>query len=97
MLSGVLWVCRKIAETVDREREETEKQIVARLRALYAELETGQIDERAFDAQETELLAQLDALRGSSDEDDEDDDERFELGEGESERWANGNDDDDER
>jgi len=88
MLSGVLWVCRKIAETVDREREDDEKRIVARLRELYAELETGAIDERAFDTAEAELLARLDELRGTSDEDDEDD----EPGEGEAERWAEDDD-----
>ncbi|UQA57623.1 gas vesicle protein GvpG [Polyangium aurulentum] len=87
MLSGVLWVCRKIAETVDREREDEEKRIVARLRELYAELETGAIDERAFDAAEAELLARLDELRGTSD-DDEDDDEDVEPGDDEAERWA---------
>jgi hypothetical protein len=86
VLSGVLWVCRKIAETVDREREEEEKQIVARLRELYAELESGQIDERAFDAAESELLARLDALRGTSDDEDEDDDEGAPPGEDTGER-----------
>ena len=94
MLSGVLWVCRKIAETVDHEREEEEKQIVARLRELYAELESGQIDERAFDAAEAELLARLDDLRGTSDDEDEDDDEDVEPGEDAREGWAEEDDGD---
>jgi hypothetical protein len=61
-LHGLLWVARKIDEAVSQEQEKEEEAIKARLQELYQRLESGQLDEQEFEAQEAELLDRLDAL-----------------------------------
>jgi hypothetical protein len=63
-LHGVLWVARKIDEAVSQEQEKEEEEIKARLRELYQRLESGQLSEQEFEAQEAELLDRLDAITG---------------------------------
>jgi hypothetical protein len=63
-LHGVLWVARKIDEAVSQEQEKEEEELKARLRELYQRLESGQLGEQEFEAQEAELLDRLDAITG---------------------------------
>lgn len=61
-LHGVLWVARKIDDAVKQEEEQEEEELKARLRELYLRLESGQLEEPEFEAQEAELLDRLDAI-----------------------------------
>ncbi len=63
-IHGVLWVARKIDEAVSQEQEKEEEELKARLRELYQRLESGQLGEQEFEAQEAELLDRLDAITG---------------------------------
>jgi hypothetical protein len=63
-IHGVLWVARKIDEAVSQEQEKEEEELKARLRELYQRLESGQLGEQEFEAQEAELLDRLDAIAG---------------------------------
>ena len=65
-LHGVLWVARKLDEAVSQEQEKEEEEIKARLRELYQRLESGQLEEQEFEAQEAELLDRLDAITGQA-------------------------------
>lgn len=63
-LHGLLWVARKIDEAASQQQEQEEEDIKTRLRELYQRLESGQLGEQEFEAQEAELLDRLDALTG---------------------------------
>jgi hypothetical protein len=67
-LHGVLWVARKIDEAVSQEQEKEEEELKERLRELYQRLESGQLGEQEFEAQEAELLDRLDAITGHEEE-----------------------------
>jgi len=77
-LHGLLWVARKVDEAMDQEQEQEEEALKARLRELYLQLESGQLAEEEFEAQEAELLDRLDAILASQEaaEAAEDDEER---------------------
>lgn len=60
-VAGPMWVARRVAEAVDRERNDP-----AALRAALAEAEAllvaGDLSEEAYDAIEDDILARLGAL-----------------------------------
>lgn len=67
-LHGLLWVARKVDEAMGQEQEQEEEALKARLRELYLQLESGQLAEEEFEAQEAELLDRLDAILASQEE-----------------------------
>ena len=64
-LHGLLWVARKVDEAMGQEQEQEEEDLKTRLRELYVRLESGQLAEEEFEAQEAELLDRLDAILAS--------------------------------
>ncbi len=60
---GLLWVFREIHDAAQQELAGESETITAALSELYMRLETGQITETEFDAQETTLLDRLDRLQ----------------------------------
>jgi hypothetical protein len=64
-LKGVLWVFREIHDAAQQELAGEGEAITAALSELYMKLETGQITEAEFDAQEKMLLDRLDRLQAA--------------------------------
>ena len=62
-IKGVLWVFREIHDAAQQELAGESEAITAALSELYMKLETGQITEEQFDAQEKVLLDRLDRLQ----------------------------------
>jgi hypothetical protein len=62
-VKGVLWVFREIHDAAQQELAGESQAITAALSELYMRLETGQITEAEFDAQEKVLLDRLDRLQ----------------------------------
>ncbi len=62
-VKGVLWVFREIHDAAQKEKAGESEAITAALSELYMRLETGQIAEEEFDAQEKVLLDRLDRLQ----------------------------------
>ena len=62
-VKGVLWVFREIHDAAQQELAGESEAITAALSELYMKLETGQITETEFDAQEKVLLDRLDRLQ----------------------------------
>jgi hypothetical protein len=60
---GLLWVFREIHDAAQQELAGESETITAALSELYMRLETGQISEAGFDAQEKVLLDRLDRLQ----------------------------------
>jgi len=60
---GLLWVFREIHDAAQQELAGESEAITAALSELYMRLETGQITEQEFDAQEKALLDRLDHLQ----------------------------------
>jgi hypothetical protein len=60
---GVLWVFQEIHDAAQQEFAGESETITAALSELYMRLETGQITEAEFDAQEKTLLDRLDRLQ----------------------------------
>lgn len=60
---GLLWVFREIHDAAQQELAGESETITAALSELYMRLETGQITEAEFDAQEKVLLDRLDRLQ----------------------------------
>ena len=63
---GLLWVFREIHDAAQQELEGEGEAITAALSELYMKLETGQITEAQFDAQEKMLLDRLDRLQAAA-------------------------------
>jgi len=61
-IKGVLWVFKEIHDAAQQELAGEGEAITAALSELYMKLETGQITEAEFDAQEKVLLDRLDSL-----------------------------------
>ena len=88
---AILWLVREVKNAADKDQEAEVDRIKDRLREMYMQLETGQMSEQQFDAQEKILLDRLDELEGQAppqdpasaapvedaegDEDDEEEDE----------------------
>jgi len=62
-VKGVLWVFKEIHDAAQQELAGESEAITAALSELYMKLETGQITEEQFDAQEKVLLDRLDRLQ----------------------------------
>jgi hypothetical protein len=60
---GVLWVFKEIHEAAQQELAGESDAITASLTELYMKLDTGQITEVEFDAQEKVLLDRLDRIQ----------------------------------
>ena len=60
-MKGLAAVCRKVEEAARQELENQEKGAMSALGELHRRLETGQIDEKDFDLEETRLLEQIEA------------------------------------
>ncbi|MFH1080764.1 MAG: gas vesicle protein GvpG [Pseudomonadota bacterium] len=73
---GLFWIFKEIRDAAEEEQANEAEAIPAKLSELYMMLETGQMTEAEFDAEEKELLDRLDAIkeregRGEEAEDDE--------------------------
>jgi hypothetical protein len=64
-VKGVLWVFQEIHDAAQQELAGESEAITAALSELYMRLETGQITEEGFDAQEKALLDRLDHLQAA--------------------------------
>jgi hypothetical protein len=64
-VNGVLWVFKEIHDAAQQELAGESETITATLSELYMRLETGQITEEEFDAQEKTLLDRLDCLQAA--------------------------------
>jgi hypothetical protein len=61
-LHGVLWVVKKVDDALEQQQEQEEEELKARLRELHQRLESGQLGEQEFEAQEAALLDRLDDI-----------------------------------
>ncbi len=61
-VKGLAAVCRKVQEAARQDIENQEKNTMSALSELHRRLETGQIEEADFDAEETRLLEQIERL-----------------------------------
>ncbi len=59
---GLGFVFRSVHDAVENELDEEREQIRQRLMELYSLVESGEIDEEEFEAQEDQLLDRLDEL-----------------------------------
>jgi len=74
-MKGLAAVCRKVEEAARQDLQNQEKRAMSALGELHRRLETGQIDEKEFDLEETRLLDQIEGLAKTlhpQDESDED-------------------------
>jgi hypothetical protein len=65
-IKGVLWVFKEIHDAAQQELAGESEAITAALSELYMKLDTGQITEEQFDAQEKQLLDRLDRLQAEA-------------------------------
>jgi hypothetical protein len=72
---GLFWVFKEIRDAAEEEQANEAEDITAKLSELYMMLETGQMTEAEFDAEEKALLDRLDAIKER--EDREEDGEEF--------------------
>ncbi|MHB8090201.1 MAG: gas vesicle protein GvpG [Syntrophales bacterium] len=74
---GLFWVFKEIRDAAEEEQANEAEDITAKLSELYMMLETGQMTEAEFDAEEKALLDRLDAIKemegGEEEEYDEED------------------------
>ena len=61
-VKGLAAICRKVEEAARQDLENQEKGAMSALGELHRRLETGQIDEKEFDLEETRLLERIEAL-----------------------------------
>ena len=82
-IKGINWIFKQIHELAEEELSGEADRIRDNLTELYMQLETGEITEEEFEAQEAILLDRLDDLDeednmiGDEDEDEDDMDEDF--------------------
>ena len=62
-IHGVVWLGRQIQDAAEKDQAGESDRITAQLSELYMKLETGQITEAEFDAQEKVLLDRLDRIQ----------------------------------
>jgi hypothetical protein len=62
-IHGVVWLGRQIQDAAEKDQAGESDRITAQLSELYMKLETGQITEAEFDAQEKSLLDRLDEIQ----------------------------------
>ena len=61
-MKGLAAVCRKVEEAARQDLENQGKGAMSALSELHRRLETGQIDEKDFDLEETRLLEKIEGL-----------------------------------
>ena len=61
-VTSILWIFREVGKIAQNELAGEAQSITEQLRLLYMRLETGQITETEFDAEEKLLLDRLDAI-----------------------------------
>ena len=74
---GLLWIFKEVHEAARQEVEDESEAVKTALAELYMQLDTGQISEEEFTAEEARLLDRLDALEEETEEfeaDEEDND-----------------------
>jgi hypothetical protein len=76
-VTSILWIFREVGKIAHNELAGEAQSITEQLRLLYMRLETGQITETEFDAEEKLLLDRLDAI--SSRLKDEEDSEEADM------------------
>jgi hypothetical protein len=64
-VKGVIWIFREIHDAAQQELAGESEAITVALSELYMKLETGQISDAEFDAQEKVLLDRLDRLQAA--------------------------------
>ncbi len=75
---GVMWILKEVVAAAEEEQAAESDRIKDRLRELYMLLETGQMTEAEFEAEESTLLDRLDELEqsaGADDQEGQDDDD----------------------
>lgn len=75
---GVMWILKEVVAAAEEEQAAESDRIKDRLRELYMLLETGQMTEAEFEAEESSLLDRLDELEqsaGADDQESRDDDD----------------------
>ena len=73
---SLVWIFKEIQHAVQAEQANEAEAITTKLSDLYMMLETGQMTEAEFDAEEKVLLDRLDVIKervGDGEEDDDDD------------------------
>ena len=65
-MKGILWVFQEIHDAAQEDQAGESDRITAQLSELYMKLETGQITEEQFDAQEKVLLDRLDRIQATA-------------------------------
>ena len=65
---GLFWVFKEICRAAEEDRASEAEAITAKLSELYMMLETGQMTEAEFDAEEKALLDRLDAIKEGAEE-----------------------------
>lgn len=73
-VKGFMWIVRELHNAAQQEIKGEADQLTHRLSTLYMMLETGQISQAEFDAQEQEILARLDAIEADEQNPDDDND-----------------------
>jgi hypothetical protein len=61
-LRGIFWIAREVHNAAQEELANEVQSVTAELSTLYMMLETGQISEEEFQAQESRWLARLDQI-----------------------------------
>ncbi len=61
-LKGFAAVCRHVQEAALKDLENQKNEIIAALSELHQQLESGRIDEKEFDIQESKLLERLEEI-----------------------------------
>ena len=65
---GLLWIFKEIHEAARQEVENETEELKTALAELYMQLDTGQISEEEFTAEESRLLDRLEALEDENEE-----------------------------
>jgi len=88
-VKGFLWIVRELHKNAEEQIAGESEDLTAKLSTLYMMLETGQIGQDEFDAQERDILDRLDAIEAAGgdaeavvSEGDEDEDDGGEMVDG---------------
>ncbi|MDP1558030.1 MAG: gas vesicle protein GvpG [Nitrosomonas sp.] len=73
---GLLWIFKEVQEAAQQELDNEADAIKTALAELYMQLDTGQISEEEFTAEEKRLLDRLEAIEEADNEELENDEDR---------------------
>ena len=65
-VTGVLWIMKELHKHVQQEQAQESDRLTAKLSELYMLLETKQLSEEDFDAQESAILDRLDEIQAKA-------------------------------